>query len=279
MNGVTSEYEGEETDYRLSLDYRVNDDVMVYATYSTGFKGGGVTARPFHPNDAIYGTFDPETLDNFEIGAKLDLLDRTLRLNIAAYMYDYSDTQLPISDCTIFGSPPGPCAAWQNAGDGEAEGFEVELNWSPVDRLAIDAAYSYYSFEWTDIDPGFVAGFGAVDDAFATPENQWNIGMQYEFQVANGTLTPRVDVSYTDERFVGNGAVLGPVYLDDYTITNARITWVNNDGDLSVSLSGKNLTDEIPELGYFSAYEGLIGMSYVNLGAQREYAISLKKDF
>jgi len=279
LNGVVSEYEGEETDYRLTVDYRVSDDVMLYATYSTGFKGGGVTARPFHPNDAIYGTFDPESVDNYEVGAKMDLLDRTLRLNVAAYFYEYSDQQLPVSDCTVFGNPPGPCAAWQNAGDGEAQGFEVELNWSPVENLAIDAAYSYYSFEWTDVDLDFVAGFGAVDDAFATPENQWNVGAQYTFDIGGSTITPRVDVSYTDERFVGNGAILGPLYLEDYTYVNASIAWRNNEGDLSVTLYGKNLTDEIPELGYFSAYEGLIGMSYVNLGTQREFAISLRKDF
>jgi iron complex outermembrane receptor protein len=56
---------------------------MAYATVSTGFKGGGVTARPFTKNQAVNGTFTPETLTAYELGIKSDLFDRKVRFNLS----------------------------------------------------------------------------------------------------------------------------------------------------------------------------------------------------
>ena len=66
-----------------SLSYQWNDDVMTYFTWARGFRGGGFNPRPNSP--ATVGTFGPEDVENFEIGAKTDLFDKRLRFNIATF--------------------------------------------------------------------------------------------------------------------------------------------------------------------------------------------------
>jgi iron complex outermembrane receptor protein len=90
LNGLVSEYEGEEVDYRLSLDYRFSDGLMVYSSFSTGFKGGGVAARPFTPGQAINGAFDAEAIEAFEFGVKSNPLQNST-LNLAVFWNDYQD--------------------------------------------------------------------------------------------------------------------------------------------------------------------------------------------
>jgi iron complex outermembrane receptor protein len=82
---------------------------LAYATVSTGFKGGGVTARPFTKAQAKNGTFTPETLTAYEGGLKTDLFDRKLRLNLSGFYNDYKNIQLPIGDCSLLdGFAVGP---------------------------------------------------------------------------------------------------------------------------------------------------------------------------
>ncbi|MEX1148043.1 MAG: TonB-dependent receptor, partial [Sphingomonadales bacterium] len=89
----------------VSLDYRVTEDAMVYASYSKGFKGGGFTMRGFPPvipgvttpetdPQALIPSFGPETAEVFEVGLKSELFDRRVRLNLAAFITNYDDVQL-----------------------------------------------------------------------------------------------------------------------------------------------------------------------------------------
>jgi iron complex outermembrane receptor protein len=86
INGQKAIYNGQRTDYRVSLDYRFSPSVMAYATVSTGFKGGGVSPRPFNPVQVV--SFNPETVTTYEVGVKTDFFDRRLRINVAAFYYD-----------------------------------------------------------------------------------------------------------------------------------------------------------------------------------------------
>ncbi len=278
LDGLVSSYEGDEIDYRLSFDYRFNDDMMVYFTYATGFKGGGVSPRPFDAAQALNGAFGPETLDSYEVGAKLDLLDRTLRLNASIYYYDYSDRQQPLGDCSALGSL-APCAAWQNAGDGEANGFELEVAWAPVENLNIDASYSYYDYEWKSIAPALAANVSLDDPPIWVPENTWSLGVQYWWNLpGGGTITPRIDAAYTDERFMSR-ATANPFFTDDFVLVNARVAWTNAEEDLTISLAAKNLTDEEYELYIFEAVQAFSGTSILQIGEPREISLSIKKRF
>ena len=78
---------------RAVLDYKITEDSLVYASYSRGYKSGGINP-PLSPILAVPESFDPESIEAFEIGSKNTLLDGTLRLNLTGFYYKYKDLQL-----------------------------------------------------------------------------------------------------------------------------------------------------------------------------------------
>lgn len=289
LNGTKSVYDGDKVDWRLSVDYRFSPEVLAYATASTGFKGGGVTARPFTKNQAINGTFDPETLTAYEVGLKTDLLDRRLRLNFSAFYNDYKNIQLPIGDCSVLdgfapGTGPFPCAAIQNAGDGEMYGLELEMQASPVDGLDIDGSLSWIDGKWKRIDAA-ARGALRVEDPITTPAWRASLGIQYKADLGtSGSITPRFDLSYTGRQTIGRlinaGVFTNLQYNPSITLGNARLTWKNADEDLAISLEVQNLFNKYYFLPLrFAAVYSFVGTSYSNVGRPREWGLSVRKTF
>lgn len=279
LDGLTAVYSGDRTDWRLSADYRFSPAVLAYVTVGTGFKGGGVTARPFDAPQALNGSFDPETVTAYEVGLKNDLFDRRLRLNISAFYNDYEDVQLPLISCASLGSNQ-PCGARQNAGNGKIKGVELELQASPLAGLDIDGSLSYLTGEWSEIDAR-VGNAILISDPIVSPEWKGSLGIQYKATLGNGSsLTPRIDANYTGETSAGRVAAGGPIdYYDSYTLTNARLTWRNADEDLSIALEAQNVFDEYYQPFRFAAVYGFSGTIYSQVGRPREYAISISKKF
>ena len=289
LNGTVANYDGDKVDWRLSVDYRFSPEVLAYATVSTGFKGGGVTARPFSKNQAINGTFDPETLRAYEVGLKTDLFDRRLRLNLSGFYNDYKNIQLPIGDCSVLdgfapGTGPFPCAAIQNAGDGEMYGLEAELSASPVDGLDIDASLSWIDGKWKRIDAA-ARGALRIEDPITTPAWRGSLGIQYKADLGtSGSITPRFDLSYVGKQTIGRlitAGAFGPLqYNPSITLGNARLTWRNEEEDLAVSLEVQNVFDKYYYLPLrFSAVYSFVGTAYSNVGRPREWAVSVRKTF
>ncbi|TYC84951.1 TonB-dependent receptor [Novosphingobium sp. BW1] len=287
LDGSVAEYDGDRVDYRISVDYRFSDEVLAYATISTGFKGGGVTARPFTQSQAVNGTFDPETLTAYEVGVKTDLLGRTLRMNLSGFYNDYKNMQLPIADCAILdGFPPGedpfPCAAISNAGDGEMYGIEFELQASPIYGLDIDATVSWIEGNWKRIGP-MVGNNIRLEDPLTTPNWRGSFGIQYRGELGDnaGTITPRFDIAYTGKQ--GMGRLPGSSELDfnpARAIANARVTWRNADEDLAISFEVQNLFDKYYYLPIrFAALYASAGTTYSNVGRPREWAFTVQKKF
>jgi iron complex outermembrane receptor protein len=279
LDGVKAVYSGNKVDWRVSADYRFSPAVLAYVTVGTGFKGGGVTARPFDAAQALNGSFDPETVLAYEVGLKTDLLDRRLRVNVAAFINDYKNIQLPLSTCASLGSN-APCGARQNAGDGKIKGFEVELNANPVAGLDIDASLSHLTGHWSTIDPR-VGNAYLLSDPIVTPNWKWSAGIQYKADLGGaGSLTPRFDMAYTGKSSAGRTAGGAPIdYYPSRTLANARLTWRNADDDLSVSLEVQNLFDKYYLPFRFSAVQLFTGTIYSQVGRPREWAVSVKKSF
>ncbi|WP_338466674.1 TonB-dependent receptor [Novosphingobium sp. ZN18A2] len=287
LDGSQAVYNGSRWDYRVSVDYRFNPQVLAYATISTGFKGGGVTARPFTKNQAINGTFNPETLTAYEVGLKNDLFDHRMRLNLAAFYNDYKNIQLPLADCSVLdglpvGTDPFPCAAIGNAGDGKMYGFEAEFSATPVDGLDIDASLSYIDGEWKKI--GQTVGQSIqMSDPIVSPSWRGSFGIQYKAYLGGnaGSITPRFDLAYTGKQSLGRLTPFSSLDFNPaYAIGNARITWKNEDEDLSVSFEVQNLFDHYYLLPIrFAALYAFAGTTYSNVGKPREFAISVRKEF
>ncbi len=278
LTGLVALYEGQRWDWRAALNYRFSDAVMVYASVSTGFKGGGTNPRPFFASQAI--GFDPEVLTSYEIGAKTDLFDRKLRLNVVGFYGELENAQVGTSVCPV--PEPleqTPCAATINGGDAEQKGFEVEFLARPVEGFSIDGSLSYLDFQYTRLAPGTTI---SLDEPFAgVPKWKWTLGAQYEIPLGGsfGSLTPRIDVSYQDDIYSGVSYQDEFVFIDSYTLANARVTWRNPNEDLSVALEVTNLTDEYYYVTLFDLRAAGAGLSKAQPGRPREWALTVRKNF
>ncbi|WEK45755.1 MAG: TonB-dependent receptor [Candidatus Andeanibacterium colombiense] len=276
LTGLVSNYEGSRWDWRGALNYRFSPEVMVYASVATGFKGGGTNPRPFVADQAK--PYNPEVLTSYEAGIKTDLFDRRLRFNLTGFYATLKDAQIGISYCAD-SSLPNTCAETANAGDANEKGVEVEFTARPVEGLSIDGSLSYLDFQYTTIDPAVTSV--SIDDPLAgSPKWKWTLGAQYVADLGSvGTLTPRVDATYQSKIYSGSKYNDELQYIDAYTIVNARLTWQNEGGDLSVSLEGTNLTNKYYYLTLFDLRDSGAGLDKAQPGRPREWAVSVKKSF
>jgi iron complex outermembrane receptor protein len=272
------------TDPMVSLSYDVREDLMVYATYQEGFRGGGTTARPTATTRVPFG---PETLDNLEIGIKSDLLGGRLRLNASVFNMDYKDMQIGSAGLDENNQP-----AWvtSNAGSAEIKGFEIELQSTIGDHWLVDASIGHTDFQYTDVPdledclgngfpPAQCTGFIDIDSAPArTPDYKASLNVAYLTQLRNGSeIAFRIGASYQDETFFGQND--DPLTRSPaHTLTNARITWISPDGTWEAALFGTNITDERAiqsKLNFLNLF-GTIETTYVR---PEEWAMSIKRRF
>lgn len=292
LTGNTARYSANKLDYRVAVDYRFSDEFLAYASVSTGFKGGGSNPRPFNAAQVL--PFNPEKVTAYEIGFKSDLLDRKVRFNVAAFLNDYSDLQIPVLAC-----PTSPCAARLNAGDATVKGLELELTATPTRGLTIDGALSYIDqkLKAGSLDPnatftGVVIRSGVVgvnpagvvpSDPPAVPKWKANLGVQYKADLgANGSITPRFDLNYQAKQFTGPSVVGGVRtlnFLPSFTTLNGRLTWKNSDDDLSVSLEVTNITNDYYFLSRFNLLGAGAGFDKALPARPREWAVTIRKDF
>lgn len=280
IDGVTSNYDGSKLDYRANAQYQWTDEVMTYVQYATGFKGGGISPRPFVAAQAV--PFNPEELKSYELGVKSDLFDRRVRLNAAVFFSNYSNLQLTLSSCPQYGVGL-PCAVVANAGDAEVKGFELETLLRPVSRLSIDASYSHLDFKYTRINPDAGGPTRPTGPQFGMrpaymPKSKWSAGVQYEIPLGTlGSLTPRIDASYQGDLFA-NGSNAATNFIESYTLANARVTWRNGDGQWESSLEVTNLTDKYYFLTRFDQFT-LTGITDGQPGRPREWGLTVKRKF
>jgi iron complex outermembrane recepter protein len=273
-------YDGNNVDYRVNLQYSVNDDLMTYLQFATGFKGGGVSPRPFIAGQAV--PFNPEKLKSYEIGVKSDMLDRRLRVNGSVFFSDYTDLQLTLLACPQFGAAPA-CAVVANAGNAEMKGAELEVVAKPTDGLSIDLSASLLKFKYTFIDPQAGGPTRPTGPQFGmrpgyVPKVKWSLGAQYEFNLANGSsITPRADVSFQGELFT-NGFNALTNRINPYGVGNARVTWRAADKNWEASAEVTNITDKYYYVTRFDQFISS-GVTDGQPGRPREYALTIKRKF
>jgi iron complex outermembrane receptor protein len=280
LNGLSGHFADTRYDYRAAFSYDFTDNLMGYAQYTTGYKGGGINPRPFYPAQVL--SFSPETIDAYEVGLKSQLFDRTLRLNAAFFWNQYKDMQIGINDCSAYTGPPGnpfgvPCIYPANAGDADVKGGELEANWYPIEGLEIDAAVSVLNFDYTKLAPA--TGIPADGITPYTPETKWSLGAQYRFAFTGGSsITPRIDVTYQSDIY-GNPLNSVTSKIDAYTLLNARLTWNSPDDVWQVALEGQNLTDELYFVTKFDLLAAAGGFQSGQPGLPRTVMLKFKRSF
>lgn len=249
------------------LDAAHLDHLMGYFTYSRGFKGGGFNAT-INPNALGDGLapFQPETLDNFELGFKTIALDRRVTLNIALFYGKYDDIQSRATE-TIFddeGQITDVITLTQNAAKATTKGLELELLARPIRGLQIsgnvgllDARYDSFPNAVSNLDGTEIDKSGQKIEGI--PSYQTFLSAQYSFPLAmgqsdwmQGWITPRVQWSYR-----GYSDTLGPevpqAAAPGRNNLGARLSYDFLDDRAQVALWGENLTNtRLPSSSVFS---------------------------
>ena len=125
---------GDDWAFKANLEYRIDDDKMIYATWSEGFRAGGANRARVEGLEQ----YDPDFITNYEFGWKLTLADGTVRFNGAAYLIDWDDFQFGFLDFTV-----SNLTIVQNVGDSRTKGVEWDLTWLINDRNHLTFSGSY----------------------------------------------------------------------------------------------------------------------------------------
>jgi iron complex outermembrane recepter protein len=281
LNGTVGTYSGSHVDYRLDFDYQWTRDLMTYVSWSTGFKGGGITPRPYYPQQVV--GFGPETLKSYEIGMKSQWFDNKLRANVSGFWQKYygyqASANLPQFCVDQSGAPlpaqyANPCGEYINAADATGKGVEGEFELHPVDHLEIDASASYLDMKFThSLLPAAIA---VGDTVPQVGKVKASFGAQYEQMLGNaGSLTPRIDASYTP-RSCGDLACDSIVENESYTLLNGHLTYWAPGKGWSTTFEVTNITNKL-----YYITKTYTGLYYVDgqIGMPREWALTFRKQF
>jgi iron complex outermembrane receptor protein len=235
----------EKLTWRGVIDHQFTDDVMAYASISRGFKSGTFgTASPFSP------AVEPETLDAYELGLKADLFDRSLRINLAAYHYDYENIQLTAL------TPEGAIVLL-NAAAANIDGADAEITYvvpTAAGRLQLRANASYIdgiysSFPralfFTPLPAGGnaqVLGDATGNRIINTPKFTTSLGVDYAVDIGSaGTLQLSATWAHN------SGFYWDPenrLREPAYNIVNTQISFTAPDESWRVRVFARNLLDE-----------------------------------
>jgi len=260
---------------KLGVEYAFNDDLMVYASATRGFKSGAWNARVSAA--ALTQPVSAEEVWTYELGTRSEWFDQRLRANVTAFLTNVDGFQLP--------------SAFENPNNGQLEfiflntadlrnvGIEFELTASPIDRLNLFANLAFQNAYYTGVNAntlvqargcrtagtgcgqGTVTPEGSIADPVRAPEVTIAAGGNYSHPLGGAfNLIPSFTIIHYSEQNVGTselGPPLQPQFLgppsipkfggavnpDGYTTVNAGITLENTAQNWEVTLECKNCTD------------------------------------
>lgn len=232
--------EWDEFTPKVGVRYRIDDDAMLYATYAKGYRSGGFNGRVDSVPSATI-PYDPETVDNYELGFKTEWMEQRIRFNGAIFYMDYQDKQeeigLPSDGDT------GQRISVFNAADATMQGIELELQAIVTENLSLRANLGYLDSEYDEFT--FDNGFEIVDNSGLefrrAPEFTGSIDATYEWQMGNGEAWVRGAYRFLGEHFIEQ-TNRPELENDDQHLVDASVNYSIN--GLTFSVFGRNLTDE-----------------------------------
>jgi len=287
-------------DWRVGADWRITDDAMLYASASTGYRPGSYNPRPFQATQVV--PVNAEEALSYDLGIKMDLLDNTLRLNLAAFMFDYETRILPVggTECPLLDLGPPPVYAtvdpsdpgavqdslgnWCTStvsrtfyenGPADITGIEAEILWQPTDALTISGQLGMLNWDSPDVNdnPASIS-----DQPVFVPDQNWSLGVNYRINLDNGgSLSPRIDAYGQSE--ICTAQVNENGCSDGYSLVNVSVNWASADDDWMVAFGVTNLTDEEYFLNKFDLTGFGQQMTEGQPGRPQEWYVRLTRNF
>jgi iron complex outermembrane receptor protein len=263
---------------KVGVRYQADDRLMFYGLYSRGFRAGGFNGRPGGGQYLAASTpYDPETVDNFEVGMKSEWLDGVLRLNVSAFMMAYEDKQeeqsVPVSGGT------GQQTLVVNAAEATINGIELDLSWLVTANFTLEGNLGFLDSEYDELeDPALGVDLSYLDLRRA-PDVTATLAPVLTLPIGPGQLTARVAARYVDDMeltFLNSPQSS----VDSHTVVDGSITYTID--QVSISVWGLNLTEDDSwtqayDVGTSAAFPGL--WTYTAIRPPRTYGAVVSWNF
>lgn len=259
---------------KIGLQYWVNDDVMVYGSWTRGQRSGGYNIRVSSPANSP-GPYDEEEVEAFELGLKSTWMDNRLRFNAAIFHNQYDDLQRTLTVPGDFGFSQRIV----NAAEATFQGLEIDITAAITDSFIVTLSAGFIDSSYDEFDGLDLTGDGVPNPELAkkldlahVPELAYSLSATYDHDLESGYLSFNGSYMWSDERAVDD---LNTFTLDDYGLLDASVSYTFADEKWKVALFGKNLTDE----EWFSNGFTLSFTSYTFVQRHRTFGVEVSYEF
>ncbi len=254
------------TDWKFGVDAQVSQEVLAYATASTGFKSGGYNGRA--GSVAQFTTLKPETVKAYEVGLKTTLAGGKVRFNVNYFRNDYKDLQLTAFDANGVSN-------LTNAASAKITGVELETVAQITADWQISGHLGTLDSKYQDFSAANATTFSgkALKQA---PKQQYGLGTNYRIKLDSGSVNMNASMKHVGDHFqnLANSEI---IKTSAYTLVDARVAYDAKGGKWSVGLWGKNLNNKLYYTGGFDIAGLGIADAYINV--PRTYGIDFKYRF
>jgi iron complex outermembrane recepter protein len=170
--------------FKGNVTYKLGEGSLVYATFSQGFRPGGFNRKPCNvvtPACNSLKQYAPDKVNNYEIGGKFALLNRSLQINLAAYQIDWSNIQQTVFDQNISNQ-----TFTANFSDGRIKGIEGDVTWRATNELTLNSAFSYNDSALTAYRRNTTILNPIGSPLALSPKFQGNFRFRYEKELSSG---------------------------------------------------------------------------------------------
>lgn len=226
--------------WRVSVDQEIGEGVLGYLSYNRGIKSGG-----FNMINAGTPGYKPEILDAYEAGLKMQLFDRKVRINAAAFIYDYQDIQ-------VFNITGGGAVLTTNAAAARVHGFDADIAIKATSALTISGGFGWLDGKYTDFPnatftpasplQGPQVPIDATDNRMIyAPKYSGNVTVDYRVPTSIGEIGLNVSAAVRSRVFV---TAANRLAIPGYTVVNSTLGWTSDDKRFGAQLWVRNLFDK-----------------------------------
>jgi outer membrane receptor protein involved in Fe transport len=251
---VINEGKDDDVIYKLATQFQIDDDRMIYALYSQGFRLGGKNSERAARTGNLPAEYKPDSLDNYELGLKSQWLDNRLLLNVSLFFMEWSDIQL---NTTGGDDDPWWLRGNFNGGDAEQKGIELNGEAQITQNFSIEGSVTFMDPEFSE---DFVEPDGTTIEAGSpmpnSPEEKFWVAFEYRLPglfALDGDFWTRASYTYQGEYWNSRTAIRTnnrDQIIPSSSLTNLQFGYSSNSG-WDAALIVRNLFDEA-DIGWLS---------------------------
>lgn len=263
-----------EPTYNVSLNWKPSEDALLYVAHRHGYRTGGFGPRAT-TEAGLRRTFEPEIVDDIEIGAKADwrIGNSLLRTSLAIYNADYEDIQRLLTDPTL--TPITTVTT--NAGKARVRGGELEVTWKPAEWMELSGFWGYIDAKFTEFTAPDGTDLSTAPFARA-PRNTNGLNATFRLPIPEtaGELSLHAGFRHID-RYASSDTFDPTAWVENYDLANASLVWRSVAGS---QFDATVFVDNLFDAKYLLAYQQIGQVNKAETpGAPRMYGLRVAYRF